>query len=712
MAKGTLWLTIVITFDLVNADSMKVAQERPVAPETPPVSPWRKALAIAVLPIVSIVSSCSTPQPAKAESDPQDRNPAPTSRENPSQKSEPRSIAESIANFQALVGEIKAAGLTFTPLPGISSTEAGDPLDASDCIFIGNKLLTKTDADSIKVFSKLFGRLLDDGLRAQLDNIRSLAPELRHSQMEFASPVLVVTSEVLESNLARITLYNFINGYSQNFIIPLEVVTSRHQDEMRPALTSFARVFDEEYRRQVESFDNDLANIPPRPDLVNKWLPYVTTDVSRTIDSVSLDQLRQAISGSEITTSRVGKARESFGLRLNITPGIAECDRDVEDVVLDAEMLAGMNGHPLAIEGTCNTILIRRVVEAKAAGIKWEPKNEKDDGPYNETYTDKFGNLVSRTWIKHRKSDQLTVTLRFHIPMSFSADQTNTLSAVNLDLGGIGLGTIENCIFQKTLCPILANGPYHFYSNLAPDAAEALLRPHVKSIVEEAKRLEELFGFQPGDRLRQFYIPNSKYANASFANKNPSTVTLQEERLSRDSPEELAIVVTHEIFHLLDHVLKISDTVLWDFFEKEFKLTYFEFLGSKIERENGKALEAISERNFRTLLRGRDKKAGHPVDNCYEALASNLNACLDPDYEKRLSELSYEALRAHSIILRMILIGLNRAVDSGDLPAHAKIIPFLKDCLAMVATHISKHENNDQAIDETLFKFRGPTIER
>lgn len=254
----------------------------------------------------------------------------------------------------------------------------------------------------------------------------------------------------------------------------------------------------------------------------------------------------------------------------------------------------------------------------------------------SELKEDKYGNLVEIYYSDYGQNfDNVRKIMVIHPPIVFSRDDNSekNFSPVNLDLSELRLPNLENFIFQKNEGPVDFLGPekeYAVYSNMEHQDAKAQFGHHFESIRKGVSEAEKLFGFKPGEKIKNIYIVNARFFNASFHKRNDDTIIFNDEILKQTKEKNyisIESVAFHETIHSIDHSLGISK-------EPEFK-THFIYL---INKDKEWFLSALNEKNFLPDT----KEGGHAEDNEQEFLASLINSFNHPQWEKAVKEKSKE----------------------------------------------------------------------
>lgn len=301
------------------------------------------------------------------------------------------------------------------------------------------------------------------------------------------------------------------------------------------------------------------------------------------------------------------------------------------------------------------------------------PMSPELKGVAGKSYRDKFGNRINCS-----SSVDGSVTVSVQPRIFFSGGESPpTQRSVNLDLTSLGLGTIENFIYQKEV-PLVSKlgskGQYSLYSTCTLPEENERIPKLGGGITAGTSTAERLFGFAPGSLAKNIVVMPSDEANAHFSAGNPDTVFVYFPQLAAGQSQ---VVGCHEAIHLISHRFGVS--------RGEWK-EWFDLL--KKEKDGDNFLTFISESVFSSNI----KDSGHAYSDEEEFLASFVNGFRDTNWTKSVGDwpLSFKVLYKDSLLtLDSRLETLTEAYKNSALPFNPVLLRAkIKERLGVISKMI------------------------
>ncbi len=244
---------------------------------------------------------------------------------------------------------------------------------------------------------------------------------------------------------------------------------------------------------------------------------------------------------------------------------------------------------------------------------------------------DTYGNLVIHEHIGTKsESDPQVDAVRYIPPYPFGK-RGERFKDVNLDLGEFGTPGLLVGLLERPMLEPVPGDPQGTYVVYATEEIASGFKPEqLAPIASGARAAETLFGYKPGEAVKNIYVVADEALNAYYSKHDTVTVSFQRGIASSNvGPEgeriDAARIGRHEAYHLIDDKLDLSADELWQ------KL--FQSLGPAVIGFFGYS-KPPSEYYQRLNESGFDPQApimgGHSGDNPQEFLASFLNS-LDRD---------------------------------------------------------------------------------
>ena len=339
------------------------------------------------------------------------------------------------------------------------------------------------------------------------------------------------------------------------------------------------------------------------------------------------------------------------------------------EVSLTAEMLKNSAAHPLVIKGDLQELRLidypRFNLDLDNGTVDGEKFRDLEIFKSGSIFVsldrvDSYGNHIHETYIRGANGlDERNIILEFPTPRTDRADSAPV--SVNFDLTAYGYGKVENYLYVVPERNIAKSGPYQISSNIEASAAQELLIGKSQALADGAARVEELFGFIPGDFVENIRLINSNNPNAYFQCRNPHSITILDELLKSSSCKVAQIVAQHEAMHLFDNIFerKLSTGAIAKLFNATSKETF----------------ERIDEGSFYHL----GAEAGHSAENSFELSASLVNSLISPEWEKEVESFTPEVRQQYGELLKALQTDLQgiEALDS-KAPTHELVKERIK----------------------------------
>lgn len=357
-----------------------------------------------------------------------------------------------------------------------------------------------------------------------------------------------------------------------------------------------------------------------------------------------------------------GDFSEDFEVKLEGRSFTAEIDRDRGKAGIVAPLQLSvtpktvqlMEGRALEIHGFLESISLMTKDEAQGLQLGQDQRLRYDG---KEILRDKYGNVIVPLYGFHFATGKpffQGFKIYPHYPLARDT-QSVPVRTVGVDLARFGFGDHRKLLAVQSLAPTHMpdqNNPYFLYSTLPADG------PPSKDVYDKAARLaartEELFGFRPGERVKEIFLVPSNSWNATVRFANPSSFFIWDELFADIREGRADFVVPHEVFHNFDVQSGFS-------LEPGF-IGFFERL---IEAADMELFDAIDEKNF-----FKTGKGGHSADNVLEFFATLTNSITAPEWNERVAEMTprVRGLYYHALkVLRKTLLAKRPEISSAPV---------------------------------------------
>ncbi len=446
----------------------------------------------------------------------------------------------------------------------------------------------------------------EDDAHFAAEDAAYLAEEAAHSAVEPSVPDAETIAEDAAIEAATIVLEDKVNTFT-------ETVSRALRDDKIDMYQTFKRL---RATRSYTTYDHDIQ------------LPQI-------VEGEGMERLRDLLT------------KNDFHITYSMLPTNGFDQKEAETKLgFESGYNIGEYGGTLFIDGQLTNLKLERTVYSHSADYaKMKPGVSMQ--------RDAYGNMIFQEVEYDEQNQWFNESFNIMLRLPAASENNTAAAAVSIDLSAYALGDypelLKHVPDQVALILNDQNADYQVYSRVK-DLEIETYEDNLKQIAAGAAEAEKMFGFEPGELVRNIIVIDTYDVNAHYAYDKPTSIVINDEYLKHQPLADQWNVGFHETVHLIAHKFELA--------EDPAMVALYDSLQSSYSP----ILEDVNEKTwFKEITIG-----GHAQDNLSELLPSLVRSTLDPNLEASLQKLRSSSRRDYITACETLASTLEAAYTNYD----------------------------------------------